>query len=118
MSCGRSPSSDAPHWPQNLFSGGLAAPHDKHPEASDAPHWPQNLMSAGLSAWHREHLMPVAPGCCVDAEVEGNASLQSGQVYQGFEPDADAPPKLRSMVSNRQNFSSSVTHLTLPLGTR
>jgi len=74
-------SSGAPHWPQNRFSGGLAAPHDGHPEASGAPHWPQNLMPAGLSAWHREHLIAVAPGRRVNANVKASPKLSPGQLY-------------------------------------
>jgi|HubBroStandDraft_4_1064222.scaffolds.fasta_scaffold08211_2 hypothetical protein len=49
----------APHCPQNLFSGGLAAPHDRQPAPSGAPHCPQTLAPAGFSAWHREHLIRV-----------------------------------------------------------
>jgi hypothetical protein len=57
-SCSPSPSSDAPQRPQNRFSGGLAAPHERHTASSGAPHRPQNFMPAGLSARHREHLKP------------------------------------------------------------
>src|SRR5215813_2356672 len=58
LSRSMSPPSEAPHWPQNRLSGGLAAPHDEHADCRGAPHSPQNFIPAGFSAWHRKHLMP------------------------------------------------------------
>jgi hypothetical protein len=46
------------HWPQNLFSGGFAAPQDGQVAASGAAHSPQNFMPGGFSCWHRGHCMP------------------------------------------------------------
>src|SRR5215467_15883882 len=50
-------SSEAPHCPQYLCSGGFAAPHDEQLATSGTPHCPQNLMPAGLSALHWAHLI-------------------------------------------------------------
>src|SRR5690349_7038908 len=47
--------SGAAHWPQNLFSGGLAAPQDGQVAASGEAHSPQNFMPRGFSCWHRGH---------------------------------------------------------------
>ena len=44
----------AAHWPQNLFSGGLLAPHDAQTAARRAAHWPQNFMP--------ERVLSLAPG--------------------------------------------------------
>ena len=54
--------SGAAHWPQNLFSGGLAAPQDGQVEASGAAHSPQNFMPVAFSCWHRRHFMPSPSG--------------------------------------------------------
>src|SRR6185503_18436793 len=53
--------SGAAHWPQNLFSGGLAAPQDEQVAASGAAHSPQNFIAGGFSCWHRGHFMPRDP---------------------------------------------------------
>ena len=59
---GAAPLSGAAHWPQNLFSAGLLAPHARHTDASAAAHWPQNLVPEGFSAWHRGQVTPGSPG--------------------------------------------------------
>src|SRR5215471_20487059 len=51
--------SGLPQCPQNLWSGGLSAPHDGQVETSRAPHCPQNFIPAGLSAPHRAHFIVV-----------------------------------------------------------
>jgi hypothetical protein len=53
--------SGAAHWPQNLFSGGLAVPQDGQVAASGAAHSPQNFMPGRFSCWHRGHCMPRPP---------------------------------------------------------
>jgi hypothetical protein len=46
----RSASIGAAQLPQNLFSGGFAAPQDGHATPNGAAHCPQNRMPAGFSA--------------------------------------------------------------------
>jgi len=53
--------SGAAHWPQNLFSGGFAAPQDGQVAVSGAAHSPQNFMPVGFSCWHRGHCIPGPP---------------------------------------------------------
>src|SRR6266481_2071443 len=53
--------SGAAHWPQNLFSGGLAAPQDGQVAARGEAHSPQNFMPVGFSWWHRGHCIPRPP---------------------------------------------------------
>src|SRR5262245_26333360 len=51
-------SSEAPHSPQNLCSGGLLAPHARHAVVNRAPHSPQNFCAGGFSCWQRGHFIP------------------------------------------------------------
>src|SRR5262245_50236484 len=71
------PRRGAAHWPQNLLSGGLAAPQLGQVELSGAAHCPQNFIPAKLSCWHREHFMP-SPRDAGPSGREGAASLARG----------------------------------------
>ena len=75
--------SGAAHWPQNLFSGGLAVPQDGQVAASGAAHSPQNFMPGGFSCWHRGHCTPRPPNKPdrdrSDRLDEGSLSTDRGQ---------------------------------------
>src|SRR5207253_11316601 len=70
--------SGAAHWPQNLFSGALLAPHDGQTEASGAAHWPQNFVPGGFSAWHRGHFMPEPPSSRASEGRNGGPRVTAG----------------------------------------
>ena len=74
---------DAAQCPQNLFSGGLAAPQAGQVEASGVAHSPQNLMPARFSCWHRGHCIPGPPSKPdrerSDGWHEGSLGVRGGQ---------------------------------------
>ena len=68
----------AAHCPQNLFAGGLAAPHDGHTDPKGVAHSPQNFMPAGFSCWQRGHCMQALPACRLPTGYGELSLTQSG----------------------------------------
>src|SRR5688572_8978590 len=68
-------SSDTAHCPQNLFSGGLPAPHDGQIAISGAAHWPQNRAPEGFSIWHWGHFITPPRERAGQGRVDGSPSM-------------------------------------------
>ena len=99
---GASPSSDAPHWPQNRFSGGLAAPHDRtrrfqrRPALAAELHSRQDCLRGTESTSNRAS-KGSAPGCCLEILLTLAASCT--KVKFG-DPSVSPPLTLRRRCSS------------------
>jgi hypothetical protein len=73
--------SDAPHWPQNLFPGGFTLPHAGHAASSRAPHSPQNFTPTEFSCWQRGQFMRNFSGLSHLTKTTGWSGIGYGSLY-------------------------------------